>query len=205
LALAVSRVSSRPARCGGASATSRPQWGAHSNPTPPLRRPSVPLATLALLPTEADRRSRVPLLEFLKDRPSTSITKCVHSRFPEVRACHTRTRSALVVSHDLGGFLRTRLRGFVAPRSRSWGSPGFLPARAARAARSDIPPSVTFPFEALPSCGGWPVSRLPVLFRSRVPHLPCRHGRCFELPWGPSTLAFTKASLPCSRGRHPFG
>jgi len=136
-------------------------FGAHSNPSPPLRRPSGPLATLALRTTEAVRKSWVPLLEFLKDRPSTSIPACVLSRLPEVRACHTRTRSALVVSHDLGGFLRTRLRGFVAPRSRSWGSPGFLPARTTRAVRSDIPPCVLSPSKLLPSCSGCPVTRIP--------------------------------------------
>lgn len=38
------------------------------------------------------------------------------------------TRSALVVSRDFGGFLRLQLCGFVAPRSRSWGSPGFQPS-----------------------------------------------------------------------------
>jgi hypothetical protein len=72
--------------------------------------------------------SWVPLLEFLKDRPSISITARVHSRLPEVRDCHSRTCSALVVPPDLGGFLRAQLCGFVAPRSRPWGSPGFTPS-----------------------------------------------------------------------------
>jgi hypothetical protein len=35
------------------------------------------------------------------------------------------TRSALVVSHHLDGFLRTWARGLVASRCRSWGSPRF--------------------------------------------------------------------------------
>jgi len=77
-------------------------------------------------------RPWAPLMEFLKDRPSTGCTVRVHSRFPEVRGCHTRTRSALVVPPDLGGFLRARLCGFVAPRSRSWGSPGFVPTAGSR-------------------------------------------------------------------------
>jgi hypothetical protein len=36
-----------------------------------------------------------------------------------------RSRSAFVVSHHLDGFLRRASCGFVAPRSRSWGSPRF--------------------------------------------------------------------------------
>jgi hypothetical protein len=36
-----------------------------------------------------------------------------------------RSRSTFAVSHRLDGLLRTKLRGFVAPRCRSWGSPSF--------------------------------------------------------------------------------
>jgi hypothetical protein len=61
-----------------------------------------------------------PLVRFA--RPSTDIT-CVRrlpgasSHRPDSATC--RARSALVVSHHLDGLLRTRVRGFVAPRNRS--------------------------------------------------------------------------------------
>jgi len=41
------------------------------------------------------------------------------------RATSPRSRSVLVVSHHLDGFLRATDRRFVAPCSRPWGSPGF--------------------------------------------------------------------------------
>jgi len=38
----------------------------------------------------------------------------------------SKSRSALVVSHHLGGFLRSEDRGLVASRCQSWGSPRFV-------------------------------------------------------------------------------
>jgi len=96
-----------------------------------LRRLLFEGTPVRLPPASAADQSRLRrgLLSWIssKNRPSTSIPVCVHSRLPEVRGCHTRTCSALVVLPDFGGFLRTRLRRFVAPCSRSWGSPGFEP------------------------------------------------------------------------------
>ena len=192
-------------------------------PLPPLRRPSGPLATLAHRSAEAARCSRVPLLEFLKDRPSTGFIVCVHSRLPEVRVCHTRTRSALVVPPDFGGFLRTRLRRFVAPCNQSWGSPGFLPTCMAYAKPVDIPPSALSPSKFFPSVAGdlspgsLPPRRcsdgtevpsllgLEALLHSRVSHHRCFHRRCFELPWGSLDPGFHRSvrsfgeRCPCGR------
>jgi hypothetical protein len=40
-------------------------------------------------------------------------------------SCRLESRSVLVVSHHLDGFLRSGVRGLVASRCRSWGSPCF--------------------------------------------------------------------------------
>ena len=134
-------------RCGAASAART-----HQTPSPPLRRcAGSPAARVRHRPKSF--ASWAPLLEFLKDRPSTSIPVCVHSRLPEVRGCHTRTRSALVVLPDFGGFLRTRLRRFVAPCSRSWGSPGFEPTADFRR-HPTLLRGVPLPFEALHQISG---------------------------------------------------
>jgi len=53
-------------------------------------------------------------------------------------------RSALVVSHHLGGLLLPRRRGLVASRSRSWGSPRFPPIQ------SRFPVMCFLPFGAFP-------------------------------------------------------
>jgi hypothetical protein len=87
--------------------------------TPRSRRPPFGDALARLPPASAGDRSHwlswAPLMEFLKDRPSTDIPVCVLTRLPEVRVCHTRTCSALVVLPDFGGFLRTRLAGLLHP------------------------------------------------------------------------------------------
>jgi hypothetical protein len=63
------------------------------------------------------------------NRPSTVPVGHVHSTAPEGAARRTEaigsSRSALVVSHHLGGLLRARPCRFVAPRYRSWGSRPF--------------------------------------------------------------------------------
>jgi len=143
LAFPVSRFSLDQRRCGD---------GFRRSLAPlPVASPSKAVRTARYPRPAGDRshpRSWVPLLEFLKDRPSIGISVRVHSRLPEVRGCHTRTRSALVVPPDFGGLLRTRIRGFVAPRSRSWGSPGFLPTVDSRR-RPTFLRACHFPFEAL--------------------------------------------------------
>jgi hypothetical protein len=150
--------------------------------------------------------SGVPLLEFLKDRPSTSVTACVHSRLPEVRSCHIRTCSALVVPPDFGGFLRTRLCRFVAPCSRSWGSPGFEPTADFRR-RPTLLRGVPSPSKLSSGPAGLPVTRPPAssplvrssrshrhldleaFFRSGVPHTACHHAACT------SSLGFPRPKL----------
>jgi len=53
---------------------------------------------------------------------------------------------------------------------------------------------------------------LEALFRSRVPHRPCCHGWCIELPWGSLDPGFHRSVLPFGDGilsddprRHPRG
>jgi len=146
-------------------------------PSPPLRRPSGSLATLAHLPAEADPWSRVPLLEFLKDRPSTDMTVCVHSRLPEVRGCHTRTRSALVVLPDFGGLLRTRLAGLLHPAT----GPGVHPVSCRRPGshqRPDIPPDVASPSKSSSfAAGGLSPGSLPPRRSSLEPKSHVRRPR----------------------------
>lgn len=63
-------------------------------------------------------------------------------------------RSVLVVSHHLDGLPPRRLRGLVASRSRSWGSPGFEEARDVEA-REPLGRSLQFPWR------GWTPRRRP--------------------------------------------
>jgi len=179
--------------------------------TPPIRRPSGS----ARYPRPTSDRSRpwswVPLLEFLKDRPFTDIPVRVLSRLPEVRVCHTRTCSALVVLPDFDGFLRTRLCRSIAPRNRSWGSPGFLPkGRLAPTPRYSS--ECSSPLRSSSRFQRWPVTRLPasspLSCGTEVPRSsasrPCsglasRTGRVATASASsfhgvPSTQAFTEAS-----------
>jgi len=77
---------------------------------------------------------RTPLLSFPKNFPSidtTHVRPLPRSiRFapsPPFRSADTiePIRSALAVSHDLDGLLRTELCRFIAPCYQSWGPPGF--------------------------------------------------------------------------------
>lgn len=88
----------------------------------------------------------------LKDRPSVDIPAGVHSRLlSQARhgAACCRARSVLAVPPGLDGFLRHRVRGLVASRSRPWGPPGFrAPAPHACGASTlphRCPPSRAFP------------------------------------------------------------
>jgi hypothetical protein len=75
---------------------------------------------------------------------------------------HGMSRSALVVSHHLGGLLRTDLRGFVAPRYRSWGSTRFTIVAARRPKAppdSDAIPAPLQPLEEFPSSAAAPRHR----------------------------------------------
>jgi hypothetical protein len=104
---------------------------------------------------------------------STSALASVPPRFgplsPGSRSC-----SAFVVSHHLDGFLRRASCGFVAPRSRSWGSPRCGLAGSGAEAPSRLRPSATLhPSKSLharsgPPClhgspGRLPSCRSPVL------------------------------------------
>jgi len=113
-------------------------------------------------PSARDRShslSWAPLLEFFKDHPSTDIPVCVHARFPEVRVCHTRTCSTLVVLPDFGGLLRTRLAGLLRPAT---GHGVHLVSSRPPTVADDRPSSEMFlPFEALRRDSGSPVARSP--------------------------------------------
>jgi len=177
-----------------------------------------------LPPPSARNRSHelpwAPLLEFFKDRPSTDISVCVHARFPEVRVCHTRTCSTLVVLPDFGGLLRTRLAGLLHPAT---GHGVHLVSSRPPTVADDRPSSEAFlPFEALRRDSGSPVARSPSsasLVRSDRSHcfprprgfVPSRSPTCSALlrresraPMGfPSTQAFT-GSLTVAGGSRWF-
>jgi hypothetical protein len=74
-------------------------------------------------------RCRAPSTGFFKERPSTGITKGVHSRTPEgllrQDGATRPARSVFAVPPRPDGFLLPSLRGLVASHIRSWGSPGF--------------------------------------------------------------------------------
>jgi len=130
---------------------------------PRSRRLPVEDTLARLLPTSVRDRSHVrgqaPLLEFFKDRPSTDIPVCVNARLPEVRVCHTRTCSALVVLPDFGGLLRTRLAGLLHPAT---GHGVRLVSSRPPTFADDRPSSEAFlPFEALRRDSGSPFARSP--------------------------------------------
>jgi hypothetical protein len=175
-----------------------PPSRSHRAPSPPSRRHTGSLAARAT-PTRRPWLQQAPLLEFLKDRPSTDVPVCVLSRLPEVRVCHTRTRSALVVLPDFGGFLRTRLAGLLHPATGH--GVRLVSSRSADIRRTDDPPprrpcpselfagaaGVPFPGSLPPRRWSTPTEAdafpdLEDLLRTRVP--PARHCcRRAELPW----------------------
>lgn len=100
-------------------------------------------------------------------RPSIDLTTGVHSRGPKPTSVEAmprpRSRSVLVVSHHLDGFLLRRLCGLVASRCQSWGPPGFgAPTWAC------LPRSLRFPTDARPSRA----------FPSRASRTRVTAGRC---------------------------
>jgi hypothetical protein len=182
-----------------------------------------------LPPPSARNRSHelpwAPLLEFFKDRPSTDIPVCVHARFPEVRVCHTRTCSTLVVLPDFGGLLRTRLAGLLHPATGH--GVHLVSSRPPTAADARPSSEVFLPFEALRRDSGSPVARSPSsasLVRGdrshRLPRprgfVPSRSSTCSTSLWlriaagagtsshgFPSTQAFT-GSLTVAGGSRWF-
>jgi hypothetical protein len=124
----------------GASTLHRPPDRCHS----PSKRPHNRRAPRGAIDRNrsSDRRDRDPASPGVRDfRPSTDVSNA--RPLPEPSPCEdpasggseepradgtTRpaSRSDLVVSHHLAGFLRAKDRGLVASRCRSWGSPRFL-------------------------------------------------------------------------------
>jgi hypothetical protein len=110
----------------------------------------------------------------------------VHSRSPcrnkasSAPRCHPHgSRSALVVSHHLDGFLRPHGADIVAVRCRSWGSPCFL----------TTPPDRALPKEAFQPA--WPFPTM---------HTPLEGAPCLQrlLPHhdAPKGLMYTVAAAP---------
>jgi len=87
--------------------------------------------------------------------PPTS--RCLSSPgYPGSEVATPRTRSVLAVFHDFDGLLQAALRGFIAPRYRPWGSPGFEPVADSRSRRVPDPPHerIYAPFRAFPFHSG---------------------------------------------------
>lgn len=117
------------------------------------RRASSGAALVASV-TEVTAVSRLLSWGFSKNAPP-SCSLCVHSWQARARKCQSRARSALAVLPDFSGLLHTRPCGFVAPRKRPWGPPGFqptadLPRRNATAVHPTFPTGA-LPFEVFPS------------------------------------------------------
>lgn len=117
----------------------------------------------------------------------------LHRHFPRAsgprhhirRCCDVRrsgaipsASSVLAVSHDFDGLLRTRGHGFVAPRSRSWGSPGFGKRR------TDASP-FSLDFRRIP----------PVIPSAEAP------STTRSLRWSPRAGARSETSGRCCRSR----
>jgi hypothetical protein len=136
--------------------------------------------------------SRLPLLVSSKIAPPSTSTLCVHSRLPGARQLpHCRARSALAVSHDSDGLLHTELCGFVAPRYRPWGSPGFKPTADVSASRptllrGEVHPSKLFPL--------WQ-PRLPV---TRALSPPAVGSAFTEVMTSPQPQGFLRHRVRCS-------
>jgi hypothetical protein len=99
------------------------------------RRPFSPFSTHWPRPVRASRSIRTSSLRVLKDRPSTARSAgrplpegAPRNSFLRHEDATPRVRAALVVSHDYDGLLQPTPCRFVAPCSRSWGSPRFWSA-----------------------------------------------------------------------------
>jgi hypothetical protein len=123
----------RPRGCRSPSARSIPEGTVRANllTFAPLRsrtdRPGRFLGLLSWVPsarpsTRARRCACRPSIDMLAKRPLPRRRPVVASAS---RVPPPKSRSARVVSHHLGGFLRFASRGLVASRCRSWGPPRF--------------------------------------------------------------------------------
>jgi len=104
-------------------------------------------------------RFQAPLLGFTQRSPLHRTPRVSSPGCPGPGVCQLQTWSVLVVLPDFDGLLHTRPCGFVAPRYRPWGSPGFQPTGNVTAAQLTFPAGAdtlrSFP---LPG-SGFPVSR----------------------------------------------
>lgn len=159
-------------------------------------------------------RTQTPLLGFIKDRPSTDIDITRPLPLGRNRASVWRyqlhTRSVLVVPPDLDGFLRGESRRFIAPCSRSWGSPS-----SATVPKHYRLPSAPQPFEALPSMQPGHVTRVAPVHRGSYPlavavnRLACFHAirpSATSGPFSASKAAAHSKMLPSPNEPHaPLG
>ena len=88
----------------------------------PWSKPTFSRFTSAWSGTRAGRCACRPSTDMLLKRPLPRRRPVVASA---PRVPPSKSRSALVVSHHFGGFLRSWSRGLVASRCRSWGPPCF--------------------------------------------------------------------------------
>lgn len=165
------------------------------------------------------RRFRTPLLGFI-DRPSVDTT--VLRRHPSgpsprlrIGTATSRSCSAPAVPPGFSGLLRSEqirrstrstVRGFVAPRSRPWGSPRFgLPGSASQPSRRPEGRGPEGPWRVVP-CGEDPSKRSPPRQPSTMPspRLVLSDAVAFTgwrslSPLEPRPLACRHAALCCSR------
>jgi hypothetical protein len=94
-------------------------------------------------------RFQAPLLGFTQRSPLHRAPRVSSPGCPGPGVCQLQTWSVLVVLPDFDGLLHTRPCGFVAPRFRPWGSPGFQPTDNVTAEQLTFLQVLT-PFEAFP-------------------------------------------------------
>jgi hypothetical protein len=132
----VSKLVMLPLWVVGLSLPMSPPASFHTRAAPATRLAPHPVAS----PSKTHWDSRGPSSRLLpKQQPLPDFLSWFPQRTPLCRhplrvsspgcpgpeSATSRTRSVLAVSHDFDGLLRTEHCGFVAPRYRPWGSPGF--------------------------------------------------------------------------------
>ena len=131
----------------------------------PWSKPTFSRFTSAWSGTRAGRCACRPSTDMLLKRPLPRRRPVVASA---PRVPPSKSRSALVVSHHFGGFLRSWSRGLVASRCRSWGPPcfRFVPTDPKTGNGPRLPRSA----------GSVPLEELPADSRSASPRPlpPCR-------------------------------
>jgi len=187
----LARCRAGPRGCRSPSAVRSPKGSCVRTSSPSLLSGAVPIALadfvglLSWVPSThpghvTGRCACRPSIDMLVMRPLPRRRPVVASA-PWVPP--SKSRSARVVSHHLGGFLRFTSRGLVASRYRSWGPPRFC-VSVSRSEDLDVP-------FASPRCRSVPLEELLADSRNASPRPlpPCRSlpitasPRLFPLPF----------------------